>query len=321
MGERAYLRYLFINYGVNLMNILKLPFKPLIVADSINGVVSVNQFQTPPRLTSFVICLPTCLLAELRTHRLLKWGDSDFSVNANSDRAIPILKKIETLKAFPYQPIVTLANKGMSGIEDVEPATAQVLTQKYDEAREKMIEFAETLAGLGASKQYVNRLLMPFSWSEVIVTGDDKAWKDFFRLRVAKDVEPNFRYIANLMQEAYHASIPKVLGVGDWHISFEDTAPIPKNLPLLDKLYISGSFSARLSFAVDLDETIEKHRDRFNKCFSGGHVSITEHQATPAGHNAGKAYESNCNGWILLRKFIECNEFPNIPARFLKGAA
>lgn len=82
-----------------------------IIADSINKITGI-------RLTTFLIEIPTCLLAELRTHRLLRWSDTDFSINANSDRAIPINKKIELVKEKPYIPIVTLKNKGMSGIEE-----------------------------------------------------------------------------------------------------------------------------------------------------------------------------------------------------------
>lgn len=293
-------------------NDLILPNEPKIVADSTNWLGI--------RLTSFVFPIPTCLLAELRTHRLLAWSEdyeysidkniSEFSVNANSDRAIPIKTKIQMVKDNPYYPIPSLANKGMTANENVSDGAKAVLKAQWKKALDYMLEISNDLLDLGASKQYVNRLLMPFSWSLVIVTGDNFAWDHFFKLRTAKDVEPNFREIAIILQNLYQKSVPEFKEVGQYHIAFQDEC---KNYEssYLEDLMISGSCSARLSYNIEREETLKKHKDRFILCVESGHSSITEHQArVPSKKEIDRLkmfgeLRSNVDGWLLLRKLIE----------------
>lgn len=284
-----------------------------IVADSINW--------TTHRLTSVVMSIPTCLLAELRTHRLLKWSEdnefsvskvvSEFSVNANSDRAIPIKTKLQMVKDRSYLPLVTLANAGMVGIEDVSQGAVAIMNSMWNKSKDLMIEQVEKMLELGASKQYANRLLMPFSWSDVIVTGDEVAWNHFFKLRTTKETEPNLRGIAIEIKKQYEASVPVFKHIGDYHIAFENEANNYPDIDLMDKLSVSGSCCARISYNIEREETLDKHRSRFNLCVNSGHSSISEHQArVPSSlelhhmHHIG-TLASNVSGWILLRKLIE----------------
>lgn len=287
---------------------LDLPEYPRILADSINW--------TKNRLTTFLVVMPTCLLAELRTHRLLKWSDSDFSINANSDRAIPISTKIEHILEKPYIPIPSLANKGMTAIELVPDDMRNTAKCLYLQSMNNSIEIAKELLKLGFSKQYVNRLLMPYSFSYVVITGDNMAWEHFFNLRTNKDVEPNFRYIAILMQELYSRSFTTYLKQYEWHIPFKEEAYIYARdvgnnkieVPLGDTLKVSGSCCARISYKIQRNETLAKHVDRFDNCVKSGHISIAEHQARVPSifeHYFSNKYSSNVNGWVLLRKILE----------------
>ena len=278
--------------------ILKMPNQPRLLADSINW--------TGHRLTSFLITIPTYLLAQLRTHRLLKGADdTDLSVNANSDRAIPIDVKIRNVEKFPFIPIPTLTKSGMSGIEDMTLEQADHIQFFYEQLALKACLNAESLKSLGASKQTVNRILFPYSWSDVVVTGDEIAWNSFFGLRTPIDVEPNFRFIARLMSDIYYYTQPKYLEPGEWHISFSEESE--NETSILNKLYISGSCCARLSFAIDRSESIEKHTERFYKCVDSNHISIAEHQARvpEKSINLDHRFNSNVRGWMLLRKIIE----------------
>lgn len=297
------------------MNKLFLPSEPRILADSTNW--------TKSRLTSFLFPLPTCLLAELRTHRLLKYSFTentaidhslDFSVNANSDRAIPISKKIESIEKYPYIPIVTSHNKGMTAIEDVPFEQQEKILEVYLKTMNYSISKAKELMILGASKQFVNRLLMPYSWSFVVVTGDGIAWESFFNLRTNKDVEPNFRYIALKLQELYNNSEPTFLTPNDWHISFREEIKeleSSNNTILTTKqdLIVSASCCARISYDINRNETLEKHIDRFEKCINSNHISIAEHQAKvpTRTENSLSILKSNVDGWILYRKILENN--------------
>lgn len=293
---------------------LSLPQQPLLLADSTNW--------TGSRLTTFLVPIPTVLLAEFRTHRLLKWGDDeDFSINANSDRAVPIEKKINQVEACPYIPIPTLAQAGMSGIEAVDDATASIMDQDTKEAIvETIARMRDLLARVPASKQYINRRLYPFSWTKIVVTGDDRAWKCFFNLRANKpDVEPNFRFIANILFDLYTKSTPERLEVGEWHLAFKKEAK-----EVISSLYndgelekeveqdlmakVSASMCARISFGIEKAETLDKHLDRFNKCNSSGHISVAEHQAmcpSPFALATSPAAQANVKGWFLFRKLLE----------------
>lgn len=74
------------------------------------------------RMISFLVDFPTCLLAELRTHRILTQGSlyehmelDDFNMSANSARAIPSNKYLQKVLDNPFIPIWTKQQKGMSG--------------------------------------------------------------------------------------------------------------------------------------------------------------------------------------------------------------
>lgn len=71
---------------------------------------------------SVLVTIPTVLLAELRTHRILTQGASyefveldELNLSANSARAIPHNKYIENILNTPYIPMWTKQQKGMSG--------------------------------------------------------------------------------------------------------------------------------------------------------------------------------------------------------------
>lgn len=276
---------------------LKMPVAPIVVADS--------TYNEGTRLTSMILPLPTFLLAQLRTHRSLEWGhDEDFSVNANSDRAIPIARRIEMVREFPFIPIPSLANPGMTGIEDMPMDKAEMLQALYEGYSIQACKNAETAMKMGASKQFTNRILMPYSWSYVIITGIDLAWMAFFMLRTASDVEPNFRFIAQEMQRMYHKSVPKVLMPGQWHIAFQDD---DAETDTKARLLTSASMCARISFNSEKNESLDKHTARAAQCYNGKHFSVFEHQAQvpEISELMDKSQSGNLPGWKQWRKMLE----------------
>lgn len=65
-----------------------------------------------PQLTTMLVRMPRCILAEFNTHRM-------FSRNAASSRAIPVVKLIERVMTDPFAPLYWDKNqKGMQASEE-----------------------------------------------------------------------------------------------------------------------------------------------------------------------------------------------------------
>ena len=131
------------------------------------------------RLTSLLITFPRIILAEVNTHRML-------SKNTSSSRAIPFKKMVESVQNNPFIPIAwQKEHKGMQGTE--------YLTEKEDieyaigtwlHARDAAIQEAKIItSGAGVTKQLANRLLEPFMWTTMLITGSKEGWDNFFNLR------------------------------------------------------------------------------------------------------------------------------------------
>lgn len=226
-------------------------FSTKIVADS------KNEFGN--RLTTFVITFPRMILAEFNTHRML-------SKNSASSRAIPFSKMVEAVETNPFMPLKWMKDhKGMQGVEYFDPEFATGLEDYWFEARDEAVKNAKILSGHGVTKQIVNRLLEPFMWHTVIVTGTE--WSNFFGLRCHEAAEIHMQKIAYMMLEEYNKSTPKLLKPGEWHIPFEDqidNQQLDKLLPevqpaslgwyweFLDslKVKISTVMAARTSYTV-----------------------------------------------------------------------
>lgn len=177
-----------------------------IIADSIS--------ESGHRLTTFVCVFPRIVLAEFNTHRML-------SRNSASSRAIPFKKMVEMVKTNPFVPIKWMKDhKGMQGNQYFEGTEIELLRTEWLQARNFAVQQAEELSEAGLTKQIVNRLLEPFMWHTVIVTGTE--WENFFALRAHEAAEIHIQDLAHKMLEAYNSSSPQLLRAGEWHIPFGD---------------------------------------------------------------------------------------------------
>lgn len=151
-----------------------------IVADSVN--------KQGDRLTSLLITFPRILLSEINTHRML-------SKNTSSSRAIPFKKMVEAVENDPFIPIAwQKEHTGMQGYEyftDLENDIPS-LERGWLSARDNAIETAKYLNKCfenedgsieGLTKQLCNRLLEPFMWTTMLITGSKESWQNFFELR------------------------------------------------------------------------------------------------------------------------------------------
>ena len=151
-----------------------------IVADSVNV--------QGDRLTSVLVTMPRIILSEMNTHRML-------SKNTSSSRAIPFNKMVESIQNDPFIPIAwQKEHKGMQGTEyfteteDIKSAEGEWL-----KARNLAVQQATWLSGsVGVTKQLCNRLLEPFMWTTMLITGPKSGWDNFFNLRCPQYQMTNF---------------------------------------------------------------------------------------------------------------------------------
>ncbi len=214
-------------------------YEAKVIADSIcNG----------HRLTTMQLCHPRIVHAEFNTHCM-------FARNASSSRAIPFKTMVQRVLDDPYIPRTFGQNqKGM------QPGVALSGT-KYDyakklwlAARDTAVSVARKLAsdvcsechgrgiyagpgftnvtcdacggdglGLNVHKETVNRLLEPWGWITVAVTGVWPAWSNYFALRCHDMAAEALRDQAYPAQLAYFRSAPKILRRGMWHTPYVDS--------------------------------------------------------------------------------------------------
>lgn len=210
------------------------------------------------RLTSLLITFPRIILAEVNTHRML-------SKNTSSSRAIPFEKMVEAIENDPFIPIAwQKEHKGMQGTEYfTSKGNIGNREAMWLQARDKAIQGAKNINGLEVTKQLCNRLLEPFMWTTMLITGSKEGWDNFFELRcpvyrqfgtVFKSkkemlstskhtdgldnlsdldwlkanegqAEIHMMVLAEAIYDALNESKPKQLEAGGWHIPFYDKIP------------------------------------------------------------------------------------------------
>ena len=150
-----------------------------IVAHSVN--------QQGDELISVLATFPRIILSEMNTHRML-------SKNTSSSRAIPFNKMVEAIQTNPFIPIAWQKHhSGMQGNEywdvtikgEIGELDHTNIPAKWLRARDTAVTMAEVLhdGPQGVTKQLANRLLEPFMWTTMLITGSREGWNNFFSLR------------------------------------------------------------------------------------------------------------------------------------------
>jgi thymidylate synthase ThyX len=290
-----------------------------IVADS------KNQFGN--RLTTYVLTFPRYILAELNTHRML-------SKNSASSRAIPFKKMVQAVIDNPFIPIAWMKDhSGMQGSEYFTEIEAEIIKEDWLHARDSAVKRALSLNEKGLTKQLVNRVLEPYMWHTVILSGTE--FENFFSLRCSEYADIHIQKLAYEMLEAYNASTPKLLKEGEWHIPFGDKFDEDKLHELAfaqrgntDELYeviknvlkikIAIARCARVSYTVVGEEgkpdNYENDIKLFDRLATSGHYSPFEHVGR-AMNDEEYAFKSSYNYDLdepknEVKFFVEQNEVP-----------
>lgn len=248
-----------------------------ILADSINVVGN--------RITSFLLRYPRFIHADFMTHRL-------FSRNTSSSRARPVAKLIEEAETAPALPIYWGKNqRGMQAEEELTGQELALAIKQWNSARKAAIAQAKKLNKLGMHKQYVNRILEPFTHITVICTATH--FGNFFNLRAHNDAMPEIQDLAYKMLTLYSSNKPQLLQPEEWHLPFADQY-LNESIEISDALKIVTARAARVSY-LNYDGNISHEKDYqlHDDLIAGGHWSPFEHAAmaldspTPCGNFVG----------------------------------
>jgi len=147
-------------------------------------IVAHSKNQQGDELITVLCTFPRILLSEVNTHRML-------SKNTSSSRAIPFNKLLEMIERNPFVPISWQKDhKGMQGTEYWEGEDEILnLQESWFIARDRAVEGAKDLDKNKVTKQLCNRLLEPFMWTTMLITGSREGWDNFFKLRC-----PSYEY-------------------------------------------------------------------------------------------------------------------------------
>ena len=128
-------------------------------------------------LISVLCTFPRIILAEVNTHRML-------SKNTSSSRAIPFHKMVKAVKENPFIPIAWQKDhKGMQGTEYLVDRKHENAVYEWLKARDFAVKQANIMNSDGVTKQLANRLLEPFMWTTMLITGSKEGWDNFHSLR------------------------------------------------------------------------------------------------------------------------------------------
>lgn len=245
------------------------------------------------RLTTMEVRFPRFILSELNTHRIL-------SKNSASSRAIPTNKMIERALENPAMPIEWGVNKpGMSANEALTPEQAEEAKAEWLRARDSAVAHVRNLQKYNVHKQVINRLLEPFMWHTVIISGTD--WDNFYNLRISPNAQPEIRRAAELMRDAMNGSKPRTVGIGDWHLPLVQDDE--RDMPIEQLKKVSAARCARVSYLThDGNRDVSKDIELCERLLSDRHLSPFEHVATPS---EDSEFHANFRGWIQMRASIE----------------
>lgn len=242
-------------------------------------------------LSTLLVRMPRCILAEWNTHRVL-------SRNAASTRAIPTEKLIAQVANDPFIPLVWGLNaKGMQsvGVHD-DPLLCE---RNWLVARDVAIKSAEAMLALGLHKQIAGRILEPWMWTIVCVSATE--WQNFLDQRDHVAAEPHIQVLAHEIRKCLDDdSTVQVLKPGQWHLPFitkEDHIDVEDTKGAIEaKKMLSVARCASTSFKTveGFDMTLERAEAIFDKLVTSKpiHASPLEHVA-----QADDIWSNDQHGW------------------------
>jgi hypothetical protein len=242
------------------------------------------------RFTTFEVEFPRWILSEYNTHR-------QFSRNAASTRAIPILRQLELISSSPAMPSFYGKNQaGMSAKEELDEVSKLKCISIIDEMRIFCSEKVKELNEIGLHKQHAGRYVE--AWQTVKGVVSSTEWDNWYWLRNDGQAQPEIAELARKMKEVYDSSVPQLLKAGEWHLPYVDCYVYPDGrngvfygimdgysvveLTLEQAIKVSCARCAAVSYR-SVDYGLEKCLELYERLVGSDklHASALEHCATP----------------------------------------
>lgn len=242
-------------------------------------------------ITSVELVYPRYIHSELLTHRV-------FSRSASSSRATPIeVMANEVIKDPVFFDQVGANKKGMSADGSVGAPEYAKFLYDWKQMGKTVAEWVlEASKAYGIHKQVLNRALEPWSRIRTIVTATE--WDSFFKLRLAKDAQPEMQSLAKAIHGAMLKSPPVLRKEHYPYLSIAED----EKLKQWDKAMVSAARCARVSYARHDGRitTVDEDLALAEKLFNDRHLSPFEHAAIAC---PGE-YSANFTGWQSIRRLM-----------------
>lgn len=271
------------------------------------------------RLTTMLLTYATMIHQDILTHRTMYKMTADeaelcleltANKSTNSNRAKTTRQVLREVLSNPFVPVrfPQRANTMHSSRGYLEGWQATVAKRLWLMARYIAIITALMLMWLGVHKQIANRLLMPWTYTTLVITAVDVWWDHFFTLRTHHTAQDEVQDIAKAAMQQYTTHQPSQLAVGEWHMPFV-TAAERTHWSTGPALELSVARCARTSYALSHEQMkeIAYARDTVSDfelyarldAMWPPHEGPKEHQAmahSDASHVSGTLF-----GWVQLR--------------------
>ena len=141
------------------------------------------------RLTSIKVTVPYISINAILEHC------RELSITYTESINLPLKDIIEAVQNDPFIPIAWqkhhsgvqgneyFTNEYANKLKGYSPYATNELKRNWLLARDNAVKQATELNELGLTKQLCNRLLEPFMWTTMLITGSKEGWDNFFRLR------------------------------------------------------------------------------------------------------------------------------------------
>lgn len=191
--------------------------------------------------------------------------------------------------------------KGMQAAESVDPETLAKFKAEWEDLGKHVASVVKHWSDdYGIHKQTLNRALEPWLYMRTLVTATE--FDNFFKLRLAKDAQPEMRSLAQAMVLA----LCKATAVeSPWHIPYADITEDSKLEELPEFIVRSVAACARVSIlrGDEKKTTYEEDEAFVRRLLDAKHMSPFEHVALTTGGEEGMAY--NLEGWQSLRFILD----------------
>lgn len=256
------------------------------------------------RLTTYRLYYPMIIHWDLMTHRAL-------SRNSESARVISTIRRIQmclddTFIPNPWRSDETKMRPGEPLPDTVQDHCDIIYLALFA----KTCAAARSLADLGAHREQINSLFIPFGHIAVVASGTQDAWANFFSLRAVGNPRQELKALAREMHFQYFDSKPKQLEFGQWHTPYTSEEEFPN---LADRIAASVARCGRTSY-FGFDGKKKPIIDEYERTYQyekDMHVSPFEHVATP---DSDPDFRSgNFRGWIQYRQNLKKSVFSEFP--------